>query len=219
MPGCVVAVRDGAVGHSPTIESMPRRDPDARANLRASLLRDARRLVQRDGPEALTMRALAAEAGRAIGLPYKVFASREEIVAELVLEEFVGLRAELDRWSTRAGSGTIGGNLAAYARIMLDRDLPVWHMVNHLGDAALNQATAAKAGQSGLLASFASTVRHYLNAEQRLGRIHADVDVGAFGFLITGAIHNLLVAGPGYPRPSRRRLDGMLRATASRIST
>ena len=197
---------------------MPRRDPDATAELRASLLRDARSLVERGGPEALTMRAIAAEAGRAIGLPYKVFANREEIVAELVLEEFVDLRTELDRWTARAGRGTIGGNLAAYARIMLDRDLPVWQMINDLGDSALSRAAASKAGPSGLLASFDSTVRDYLDAEQRLGRIHADVDVDAFGFLITGAIHNLLTAGRGYPRPSRRRLDEMLRAIASRIS-
>ena len=164
------------------------------------------------------MRAIASEAGRAIGLPYKVFANREEIVAELVLEEFVGLRAELDRWTARAGSGTVGGNLAAYAKIMLDRDLPVWQMINDLGDAALSQAAAAKAGPSGLLASFGSTVRDYLDAEQRLGRIHPDVDVDAYGFLITGAIHNLLIAGQGYPRPSRRQLDEMLHAIASRIS-
>ena len=197
---------------------MPRRDADATASLRASLLRDARRLVERDGPGALTMRALAAEAGRAIGLPYKVFSSREEIVAELVLEEFAGLRAELDRWSGRAGSGTIGRNLAAYAQIMLNRQLPVWQMVSAVDDAALHQAAAAKAGPSGLLASFDSTVRDYLAAEQRLGRVHADVDVDAFGFVITGAIHNLLVAGPGYPRPSQRRLDEILRAVADRIS-
>src|SRR5690606_24222517 len=215
---CVV-VRGFAAGRrSPRIGPLARRAPDAAAELRASRLRDARSLVEREGPGALTMRDIAAEGGPAIGLPYKVFANREGIVAELVLEEFVDLRTELDRWTARAGRGRIGGNLVACARIMLDRELPVWRMVNDVGDATLSQAAASKAGPSGLLASFGSTVRDYLGAAQRLGRIHADVDVDAFGFLISGAIHNLLVAGPAYPRPSRRRLDEMLRAIASRIS-
>ncbi|MGH2444593.1 MAG: TetR/AcrR family transcriptional regulator [Candidatus Limnocylindria bacterium] len=197
---------------------MPKRDPEATAELRTSLLTHARRLVERDGARALTMRALATEAGCAIGLPYKVFANREELVAELVLEEFIRLRTELDRWAAGAGGGTVGANLARYGRIMLDRDMPAWEMVGALDDRALQQAAASKAGPSGLLASFDATVRDYLAAEQRIGRIAPDVDVDTFGFLITGAIHNLLVAGPGYPRPEKHRLEGMLRAAADRLT-
>lgn len=208
---------DGAA--AATIGPMPRRNPEASARLRASLLSHARQLVERDGPQALTMRALATKAGSALGLPYKVFANREELVAELVLEEFTDLRADLDRWSAGAGRGTVGGNLARYARIMLDRDMPAWQMVGEVDDQALSRAAAAKAGPSGLLASFDTTVRDYLAAEQRLGRIDADVDVDAFSFLVTGAVHNLLVAGPGYPRPSQRRLDRMLRALAARLKS
>jgi len=196
---------------------MPKRDPDATAQLRTSLLTHARRLVERDGARALTMRGLAAEAGCAIGLPYKVFANRDELVAELVLEEFTDLRVELDRWAAGAGSGTIGANLARYARIMLGRDMPAWEMVGAVGDEALQEAAAAKAGPSGLLASFDTTVRDYFSAEQRRGRIAQDVDVEAFGFLVTGAIHNLLVVGPGYPRPAKQRLEQMLRAVADRM--
>lgn len=196
---------------------MPKRDPEATAQLRASLLEHARRLVARDGADALTMRALATEAGRAIGLPYKVFASREELVAELVLEEFSALRDELDRWAATAGTRTVGANLARYGRMLLEREMPAWQMVRALDDAALQHAAAEKAGPSGLLASFDTTVRDYLAAEQRLGRVAPDVDVDAFGFLITGAVHNLLTAGAAYPSPSVRRLERMLRAVAARI--
>lgn len=196
---------------------MPKRDPEATAQLRASLLEHARRLVAREGARALTMRALATEAGCAIGLPYKVFANREELVAELVREEFTALRDELDRWTASAGTGTVAANLARYARILLEREMPAWEMVGALDDAALQRAAAEKAGPSGLLASFDTTVRDYLAAEQRLGRVAADVDVDAFGFLITGAVHNLLTAGPGYPRPSVRHLGRMLEAVATRI--
>jgi AcrR family transcriptional regulator len=196
---------------------VPRRDPESTANLRASLLRHARRLVERDGPQALTMRALAAEAACAIGLPYKVFADRDELVAELVLEEFSELRGELDGWTSRAGTGTVGSNLARYAAILLERELPAWEMVGTVGDDKLSRAAAEKAGPSGLLASFDTAVRDYLAAEQRLGRVAREVDPEAWGFLITGAIHNLLIAGPGYPRPSKRRLARFLAEVAERI--
>ena len=197
---------------------MPKRRPEATAELRASLLAHARRLVERDGAGALTMRALAAEAGCAVGLPYKVFAKREELVAELVLEEFSRLRQNLDQWAVDAGTGTVGANLARYSRLMLDSQMPAWEMVGALGDDALQRAAAAKAGPSGLLGSFDVTVRDYLEAEQRLGRIASDVDVDAFGFLITGAIHNLLAAGHGYPRPAQKRLERMLHAAAERLA-
>lgn len=39
------------------------------------------------------MRALAAESGVSVGLPYKVFADRREIVAEIVHGEVAALRA------------------------------------------------------------------------------------------------------------------------------
>ena len=50
----------------------------SRDDLRSDLVQVAQRIVARDGAAALTMRALAAEAGCAVGLPYKVFASRDE---------------------------------------------------------------------------------------------------------------------------------------------
>ena len=58
----------------------------------------------------------------------------------------------------------------------------------------------------------------YLAGEQKLGRVAADVDVKAFGFLITGAIHNLIEAGAAYPRPDRRRLRRYLSAVADQLA-
>ena len=36
----------------------------------------------------------------------------------------------------------------------------------------------------------------------------ADVDVKAYGFLVTGALHNLVVSPAGYPRPDTRAPSG-----------
>ena len=81
-----------------------RRTPEATEQLRASLIEHARRIVARDGPSALTMRTLAAEAGCAVGLPYKVFDDRQELLMEVLDAQFARLRASSDELIGRAGS-------------------------------------------------------------------------------------------------------------------
>ena len=197
----------------------PRRSAEAITALRASLIEHARRLVQRDGAHALTMRSLAAEAGCAVGLPYTVFANREALVAELVYVEFRRLLDALDVWGGDVGRRTVGENLVRYARIMLsDRDAPAFVLADEISDDAFQAAVAERAHTSGLLASFDTAVADYLAAEQRIGRIDSAMDVAAYGFLITGAVHNLLVSGPAYPRPEARRLRRFLIAIANDLA-
>lgn len=196
----------------------PRRTAAATEELRASLIDHARRLVEREGGDALTMRALAAEAGCAVGLPYKVFANREELVTEVVLLAFQRLRASFDAFVARAGTGTVAGNLASYARLFLESQTPAVSLAWKMDSATLSHAVDAKADESGLLASFDSAVADYLAAEQRLGRVDAEVDARAFGFVITGAVHNLIVSGEAYPRPGIDEVERMLAAVAERLA-
>lgn len=195
--------------------SPARRTPDATEELRSSLLDLAQELVARDGPSGLTMRSLAAEAGCAVGLIYKVFTNREDLVVELISREFVRLRAEFDRLVADAGSGTVAGNLARYAEVLLSS--PAARLSHAVDSEELTQAVDARAHQTGVVAALETTVADYLAAEQRLGRVDAGVDTQAFGFVISGAVHNLLVSGDAYPRPSRRRLAALLAAVAARL--
>jgi hypothetical protein len=57
----------------------------------------------------------------------------------------------------------------------------------------------------------------YLSAEQQAGRVSPEVDTGAFGFVLAGAIHHLVVMGDVYPRPSKRRLEHILAAVCDRF--
>lgn len=193
-----------------------RRTAENTRSLRASLIEHAQRLVEREGAAALTMRALAAEAGCAVGLPYTVFASREELVAELIYAEFRRLRSAFDALVADAGTGTIGGNLTRYAELLLGSpSVALAQELHH--HAELSRAVGARAVETGLVKAVESTVVDYLAAEKRLGRIDADVDERAFGFLIAGAIHNLLISGEVYPRPGMSRLGRMLAAVATRL--
>jgi AcrR family transcriptional regulator len=198
----------------------PRRSPTESHALRAELVQHARRLTQRDGPHALTMRALAEEAGCAVGLPYTVFTNRDDLVAELVRVEIERLVDELDRWAADAGSRTVGVNLVRYAHILLDnRDAPAFALADEIHDDTFRASVAQSADTSGLLRSFGTAVATYLGAEQRIGRVSPDVDVAAYGFFVTGAVHNLLASGPAFPRPNDRTLHRFLTTLSRDIGT
>ena len=197
--------------------SPPRRTHFADEELRAALIASAQQLISRDGPAALTMRSLASEAGCAIGLPYKVFADRRQLVAEILHTEFARLQAAFDELISRAGTATVGANLASFADLLFDS--PAVALVPEV----LADETLAKAGiheahrGGGGPATLEIALADYLTAEKRTGRVDPGVDAAAFGFLLAGALHNLIVSGDAYPRPSRRQLNRWLSAAADRL--
>jgi AcrR family transcriptional regulator len=194
-----------------------RSQTDRGQELRASLIEHARRLVAREGPDKLTMRALADEAGCALGLPYKVFADRQELVLELVRASFGDVHAKGEELLRRAGRGTVAGNLAWFAEWLLDS--PGVALAQHVMQSpALAEAVVADFHSNGhgprLLDQL---LTDYLAAEQEAGRVSPDVDTSAFGFVLGGAIHHLVVMGEGYPRPSKRELQRILGAVVDRL--
>jgi AcrR family transcriptional regulator len=186
--------------------------------LRASLIDHARRIVSRDGPSALTMRALANEAGCATGLPYKVFTDRHELVVEVVHAEFDRLRSASEEFLRRVGAGSVASNLTWYSEIILDS--PAVALAPEIaGDLALSKAITAKVHGTGIgPGAFETAFAGYLAAEQRAGRVASNVDTDAFGFLLAGAVHNLIMSGEAWPRPTRRQLRQRLAGVAAAIA-
>jgi AcrR family transcriptional regulator len=198
--------------------SAARRTAETTQELRATLLEHAQRLVSRDGASALTMRALAAEAGVSLGLPYKIFADRREIVDEIVSAEVRRFGAAAKTLLNRAGTYTVGDNLIWFASIVLNSPAAPLAQELHADDQRLESANRV-AERTGLRpASFPAVLADYLTAEQRAGRVRDNIDCEAFGFLIAGALHNLLIAGPAWPRPERRQLIRHLTAAAYAIA-
>jgi AcrR family transcriptional regulator len=198
--------------------SPPRRSDETAASLRESLVDHARRIIERDGPDALTMRALATEAGCAVGLPYKVFADRHELVGEIIHAEFLRLGERFEEIAGRVGTGTVGGNLVWLAEALLDSPA-VALAPEVMGDEQLAKAFTERIHTTGIgPGGFEAAFGRYLEGEQGAGRVDPDVDVEAFGFLLAGAVHNLMVSGDAYPRPSRRRLRQLMAAVAAAIA-
>ncbi|KRV48488.1 hypothetical protein AQ490_24760 [Wenjunlia vitaminophila] len=198
--------------------SPAKRSAEATARLRASLIEHARQLIAREGASALTTRALAAEAGCAVGLPYKIFADRRELVTAIVDAELDQLRAACAELVQSAGTGTVGGNLTRFATAFLDS--PAIALSQEIfADAALRQAVADTAENGGMGPSaFPDVLSRYLTAEKQAGRVAAHVDEHAFGYLIASTLHNLLIAGKEWPHPTRPALEQMLTATATAIA-
>jgi AcrR family transcriptional regulator len=194
------------------------RSTEATSRLRADLLGHARTLVRRDGPSALTMRALAQEADCAVGLPYKVFADREEIVIELIKLELDDLVAQFDEWLAGSEQHSVAANLDRYATILLESPAAALVHAELMDARVVDDRLAAATRDSAFIASLHTAVPEYLRLEQRRGRVRTDVDAEAFGFLITGAIHNLIAAGSVYPRPSRAELSAILEHIAQTIT-
>jgi AcrR family transcriptional regulator len=198
--------------------SPARRGLEATEELRSSLIGHARQLIARDGASALTMRALACEAGCAVGLPYKVFADRDELVIEILHAEFARLAGSYRDLIARAGKGTVGGNLAWFAELLLASPaVGLAHEVS--SDEVLSEAVAVRVHETGVGPGAWETIfARYLAAEKRAGRVAPAVNAEAFGFLLAGAIHNLIMSGRAYPKPTGRRLKRLLTEMAEAIA-
>lgn len=91
------------------------------ADLRPALLAAARRMLERDGPAALSLREVARRAGVSHNAPYRHFADRAALLAALAAEGFAALADRLRDATARAPpAGRLGASGAAYVRFALD---------------------------------------------------------------------------------------------------
>lgn len=191
----------------------PAADIDA---LRTNLLKHARALIARDGVEGLTMRALAAEAGTAVGLSYKAFSSRDELLWELTWASMVELTQQLDEWVTRPG-GTLADRLMEFSDLHFSSVAPV--LVDHVARGPRGEELFRAAVDAGLTRSWAALMTEFLQIRQRTGDVRDDVDIEAFGFIITAAMHHVLVTEKPFITPDRPTLARYIAGVAAQIRT
>ncbi|WP_235737878.1 TetR/AcrR family transcriptional regulator [Nocardioides alcanivorans] len=83
--------------------------PDARQQMFDA----AERVLLREGPNALTSRAVTAEAGCAKGVLHRHFADFDEFLAELVLDRMDQLLRRAAELQESVGSRTVASNLSS----------------------------------------------------------------------------------------------------------
>ncbi|MEW2251778.1 TetR/AcrR family transcriptional regulator [Streptomyces sp. NPDC006975] len=172
--------------------------PDVRERLFAA----AERVVERDGPGALTSRAVTTEAGCAKGLLHAHFAGLDEFVAELCLDRFARTAERARALAGRAGEGTVAGNLTAVALALFDSGGPaISGLAMTRPAAALRIRQALEGGAPGFTA-IQEAVTGYLEAERDLGRLPDTLDADTTALAVVGTAHHLLMTGwPGAPDP------------------
>ena len=183
--------------------------PDVRERLFAA----AERVVERDGPGALTSRAITTEAGCAKGLLHTHFAGLDEFVAELCLDRFARTAAKAQALSQLTGQGTVARNLNAVALALFDSAGPALSGLAMSRPGATRRIREALEGGAPGLTSMEEAIATYLAAEQTLGRVAETVDPSTAALAIVGTAHHLLMTGwPGAPdpRPPMTRLVATL---------
>jgi AcrR family transcriptional regulator len=159
----------------------------------------AERVLLRDGPGALTSRAVTAEAGVAKGVLHRHFADFDAFLAGLVLDRIAGLQAPAAALRESAGTGTIAGHLTS---ALMDLFGPVAVAVVSLVisrdglRARLRQAGTARIP---LVGEGTAMIAAYLSVERDLGRIAADAEVEVLAPTLVGAAHLLFTDTEGGP--------------------
>jgi AcrR family transcriptional regulator len=184
-------------------------------DVREQLFGAAERILLRDGPNALTSRAVTAEAGFAKGVLHRHFADFEAFLAELVLDRIARVGGQADALRERAGSGTVAGNLAdALTDLFGTVAVSIVALVTFRDDLRARLRRGGVAGVP-ILTQAVAMIAGYLAAERELGRIAADADVDTLAQTLIGAGHLLFAdrtANPPAPEVVRKLVTTVIAA-------
>ncbi|HMH92213.1 MAG TPA: TetR family transcriptional regulator [Streptosporangiaceae bacterium] len=166
---------------------------------RDQLFDAAERVLLRDGPNALTSRAVTTEAGCAKGVLHRHFADFDAFLAELVVDRIARLDSQAAALLSSAGTGTVTGNLTdALADIFGSVALGIVSLVISRDELRARLRQARPAGIP-LLTEATAMIASYLTIERDLGRIAADAGVDTLAPTLIGAAHLLFAGRDGIP--------------------
>jgi AcrR family transcriptional regulator len=166
---------------------------------REQLFDAAERVLLRDGPNALTSRAVTTEAGCAKGVLHRHFADFDAFLAELVLDRIARIDDHAAALRESAGTGTVADNLTgALMDLFQSVAVAIVGLVTFRDDlrARLRQATPTGVP---VLTEATAMIASYLTLERELGRIAADADVDTLALTLIGAGHLLFADREGTP--------------------
>lgn len=168
-------------------------------DVRDQLFNAAERVLLRDGPNALTSRAVTTEAGCAKGVLHRHFADFDTFLAELVLERIVRMDTQAVALREAAGTGTVTGNLTdALTELFGSVAVAIVALIISR-DGLRAQLRQTRPTGVPLLADATAMVASYLTLERELGRIAAEADVDMLAPTLIGAGHLLFAGHDGAP--------------------
>ena len=169
---------------------------------RGQLFDAAERVLLRDGPAALTSRAVTAEAGVAKGVLHRHFADFDAFLTDLALDRIAQIDRQAADLRAAAGTGTVAGNLTAALPALFDPAVLALIRLVIARDELRVRLRAAAGSRIPLMSESTALVAGYLTAERDLGRIAAGADIGTLAPTLTGAAHLLFTDADGTPEPA-----------------
>ena len=168
-------------------------------DVRDQLFDAAERVLRRDGPSALTTRAVTTEAGVAHGVLHRHFADFDAFLAELVLDRDRADGRQAAELREAAGTGTVTGNLAdALTALFGSVAVAIVALITFRDELRARLRQTWPAGVP-VLTEAVVMIAGYLDAERDLGRIAADADVATLAPTLIGAAHLLFADRTGTP--------------------
>jgi AcrR family transcriptional regulator len=161
----------------------------AMRDAREQLFAAAERVLLREGPGALTTRAVTIEAGCAKGVLHRHFADFDGFLAELVLDRISRLESQAAILRDSAGTGTVVGNVSGALTDLFGSVAREILGLLIFRDDLRARLREARPGRLPLLREATAMIAAYLAAEQELGRIAADADVSTLAATLIGAAH------------------------------
>ncbi|WP_405742510.1 TetR/AcrR family transcriptional regulator [Streptomyces sp. NBC_00028] len=160
-------------------------------NVRGQLFEAAERVLLRDGPDALTSRAVTDEANCAKGVLHRHFIDFDAFLAELVLDRVGGIEDRATTLCAAAGTGNIVDNLTDAVRDLFGPVTVAIVALITFRDGL--RARLREAGLTGIPLAMqgAAMIAAYLTAERELGRLASDADIDTLAPTLVGAGHLL----------------------------
>ncbi|MFF3326154.1 TetR/AcrR family transcriptional regulator [Streptomyces sp. NPDC002889] len=166
---------------------------------REQLLDAAERVLLRDGPSALTSRAVTTEAGCAKGVLHRHFADFDAFLAELVLDRIARIDNQAAVLRDFAGTGTVTDNLTgALTDLFGSVAVAIVGLVTSRDDLRARLRRTTPTGVP-VLTEATAMIASYLTAERELGRIAADADVDTLAPTLVGTGHMVFADRKGAP--------------------
>jgi len=166
---------------------------------REQLFDAAERVLLRDGPNALTSRAVTTEAGCAKGVLHRHFANFDAFLAELVADRIARIEGQAAALRNCAGSGTVADNLTGTLTALFSSvAVAIIGLVTFRDDLRARLRQARPAGIP-VLAEATAMIASYLTIERELGRIAPDADVDTLAPTLIGAGHLVFADRKGTP--------------------
>lgn len=168
-------------------------------DVREQLFDAAERVLLRDGPNALTSRAVTTEAGCAKGVLHRHFADFDAFLAELVLDRIARLDDRTAALLAAVGDGTVTDNLTGALTALFESvALAIVGLITARDELRARLRERLPAGVP-VLTEAAVMIASYLTAERDRGRLAAEADVDMLAAMLIGTGHLLFAGREGSP--------------------